>query len=607
MKNNSFRVLTINAGSSSVKYSVFDTVTNTQLVHSEIGRVASVEDAVRRIPALLKEQGVTELDAVGHRVAHGGAKFREPQVIDAEVIKDIEDCMPLAPLHNPPALAGIKVANDAWPGVPQIAVFDTAFHQTIPERAYTYAVPEAWRGAGLRRYGFHGTSHKYVMLRVAEELKTPATELRIISCHLGNGASVCAIERGASVDNSMGMTSLEGLVMGTRSGDVDPGIFGYLNRALGLSVEQIETALYKDSGLAALSGLGNDMRDIEKQAAEGNKRAQLAIQVYAYRARKYIAAYAGVMGGVDVIAFTGGIGENSASMRKRICERLDYLGLDFDEDKNINVKLTDSEAPQIQTDNSRVKVIVTQTREQWMIAQETARILLLNKAPAETLPPIPIAVSAHHVHLTEAVVEQLFGKGHTLKIRNQLSQPGFWAAEETVDVIGPRGEIKNVRVLGPCRDANQIEIAETEAFKLGVDAPVRLSGDTKDTPVVTLRGMASSIRTEGLIVAKRHIHMNSKDAETRGLKHGDQVEVEVRGGERELVFRDVVIRTDPRVITEMHIDTDEANAAHIEHDAKGELVYTPAPDCTARITRCHTPASIVEQSCCLNKPKKEAA
>lgn len=534
MKNDSFRVLTINAGSSSVKYSVFDTNANTQLWHSEVERVASVEDAVRGIPALLEAQGITELGAVGHRVAHGGIKFRDPQIINAAVIKDIEECVPLAPLHNPPALAGIHTATEAWPDVKQVAVFDTAFHQTIPERATTYAVPEEWRETGLRRYGFHGTSHKYVMMRVAEELKTPATALRIISCHLGNGASVCAIERGASVDNSMGMTALEGLVMGTRSGDVDPGIFLYLKRTLGLSVEQIEDALYKESGLAALSGLGNDMRDIEKQAAEGNKKAQLAIQVYAYRARKYIGAYAAVMGGVDVIAFTGGIGENSASMRKRICERLDYLGLDFDEDKNVNVKLTDSEAPQIQADNSRVRVIVTQTREQWMIAQETARILSLQKTPAETLPPIPIAVSAHHVHLTEQAVEQLFGKGYKLKIRNNLTQPGFWAAEETVDVIGPRGEIPNLRILGPCRPANQIEIAETETYKLGADAPVRLSGDTKGTPVVTLRGPAGSIQTEGLIVAKRHIHMNSKDAEARGLKQGDQVEVDIRNSSREL-------------------------------------------------------------------------
>lgn len=606
MKNDSFRCLTINAGSSSVKFSVFDMHNSTELIHSQIDRVASVEEAMRGIPALLQAQGINELDAVGHRVAHGGAKFWEPEIITAEVIKGIEDCVQLAPLHNPPALAGIKVTGDTWPGVPQVAVFDTAFHQTIPERAMTYAVPEAWRKTGLRRFGFHGTSHKYVMMRVAEELKISPAQLRIISCHLGNGASVCAIERGVSVDTSMGMTSLEGLVMGTRSGDVDPGIFAYLNRTLGLSVEQIETALYKESGLVALSGLGNDMRDIERQAAEGHKNAQLAIQVYAYRARKYIGAYAATMGGVDVIAFTGGIGENSASMRKRICERLDYLGLNFDDDKNISIKLTDSEAPQIQQENSRVRVIVTQTREQWMIAQEVARTLALKKAFDQTLPPIPIAVSAHHVHLTTEAVEQLFGKGYQLKIRNILTQPGFWAAEETVDVIGPSGEIKNVRILGPCRAANQIEIAETEAYKIGVDAPVRLSGDTKDTPVVTLRGPAGSIQTEGLIVAKRHIHISPKDAEIRGLKHGDQIEIAIDGkGSRDLVFRDVVIRVDPRFVTEMHIDTDEANAAHIEHGGVGELI--PVKGCAAHIIDLHTPAGSIDKSCCLNESKKKEA
>lgn len=607
MKDNKCRILTINAGSSTVKYSVFDTANNQQVLHSEIGRVASIEDAVRRIPALLQAGGVTELDAIGHRVAHGGATFREPQVINASVIKAIEDCVPLAPLHNPPALAGIKTAADAWPGVKQVAVFDTAFHQTIPERAFTYAVPEAWRSAGLRRYGFHGTSHKYVMHRVAEELKTAITDLRIISCHLGNGASVCAIERGASVDTSMGMTSLEGLVMGTRSGDVDPGIFGYLHRTLGLSIEQIESALYHNSGMAALSGIGNDMRDIERQAAEGNRQAQLAIQVYAYHARKYIAAYAGVMGGVDVIAFTGGIGENSASMRKRICERLDYLGLDFSDERNMNITLTDSEAPQIQADHSRVKVVVTQAREQWMIAQDSAQILVRKKSPAGTLPPIPVAVSAHHVHLTQQAVEQLFGGGHQLRIRNELSQPGFWAAEEMVDVVGPRGEIRNVRVLGPCRNANQIEIAETEAYKLGVDAPVRLSGDTTGTPIVSLRGPAGSVRTDGLIVAKRHIHMNTQDADALGLHHGDQVEVAVRGGDRELSFRNVVIRVDPRVITEMHIDTDEANAAHIQHSGTGELIYVPIKGCTAQITCCEGPACLPGHSCCVMKPDKMEA
>jgi len=608
MKNSAhpaFRVLTINAGSSSVKFGVFDTSANSQLFKSEVERVASVEDAIGKIPGLLKAQGIAPPDAIGHRVAHGGAKFRDACVIDPDVIQGIEECVPLAPLHNPPALAGIKVAGAAWPGVPQVAVFDTAFHQTIPERAATYAVPQVWREAGLKRYGFHGTSHKYVMLRVAEELETTPTELRIISCHLGNGASVCAIERGMSVDTSMGMTPLEGLVMGTRSGDVDPGIFAYLHRTLGLSIFAVEHALYHDSGLAALSGLGNDMRDIEKRAAEGDRNAQLAIQVYAYRVRKYLGAYAAAMGGVDVIAFTGGIGENSASMRRRICSGFEYLGLALDEDSNIGIRLTGSEARQIQRSNSRVRVIVTQTREQWMIAREARRILAVRQVPVGSLQPIPVAVSAHHVHVTEAAVETLFGAGYRLRVRNQLTQPGFWAAEETVDVIGPRGELPRLRVLGPCRAFNQIEITESEAYKLGIDVPLRLSGDTKGTPVVTLRGHSGSLRTEGTIVARRHIHMNTKDAEAGGLKHGNEVDVAINSKGRDLVFRDVTIRTDPRFVTEMHIDTDEANAAGLGQGGGGELMRVEG--CAAHVTHCHTPASGMDKSRCLNEPQDEMA
>lgn len=578
------RILVVNAGSSSVKFSVFDTAAGTQLFKSELERIDDVASAVATIPALLQEEGLATFDAIGHRVAHGGTRFVDASIISSSVLDSIREFTPLAPLHNPPALAGIEATLKSWPNVPHVAVFDTAFHQSIPERAYTYAVPKEWRDKGLRRYGFHGTSHKYVMMRTAEELKTPAHDLRIISCHLGNGASVCAIERGLSVDTSMGMTALEGLVMGTRSGDVDPGLFGFLQREMGLTPQQVEHELYTHSGLAALSGIGNDMRDIHARAAEGDKACQLAVQVYAYRVRKYIAAYAGVMGGVDAIAFTGGIGENSASMRKRICERLDYLGLIFDEDANTSVKLKGSEAPQIQQPNSRVKLLVMQTQEQWMIAQETARIIRTAAIPKPELPPLPVAVSARHIHLTQESVEALFGPGYQLQKYKDLSQTGQWAAQETVDVIGPRNTISNVRVLGPCRKANQIEVAETEAFQLGVDAPLRASGQTENTPVVTLRGPAGSIQTNGIIIAQRHIHTNPTDAAKFGLKDGDMVEVEILNGKRDLVFRDVLIRVDPSFTTEMHIDTDEANAAHIKHGGVGALI--PITTHHAHITAC---------------------
>jgi len=369
------RILVINAGSSSVKFSVFDMDSGEQCFESETERASSIEEALAGIPAALEKAGQHRFDAIGQRVGHGGEKFKDACVIDDAVVADIEACVPLAPMHNPPALAGIAMARKVWP-VPQVAVFDTAFHQTIQPHATTYAVPESWRKAGVRRYGFHGTSHCYIMQRVAEELKKPATNLRIISCHLGNGASVCAIEHGKSVDTSMGMTPLEGLVMGTRSGDVDPGIFVYLKHALGLTAEQIESALYKESGLAGLSGFGNDLRDIEKQAAAGDKKALLALNIYAYRVKKYIGSYAAAMGGVDAISFTGGVGENSADMRGRTCSGLEFLGLQFDEKKNAQVKLTGFEAPLLNTPDSQVKVLVTKTREQWMIARDTHRLLM---------------------------------------------------------------------------------------------------------------------------------------------------------------------------------------------------------------------------------------
>ncbi len=575
------RILVINAGSSSIKLSVLDTGSDTQLFKHELERLGNVEEGMKQVASLLKERGFDTFDAVGHRIAHGGDHFKDATIITPEVLQVIEGFVPLAPLHNPPGLAGIRTAQAAWPDVPQVAVFDTAFHQHMPPYAHTYAIALEWRQKGVRRYGFHGTSHKYVMLKAAETLKCRPEELRIISCHLGNGASVCAIDRGMSVDNSMGLTALEGLVMGSRSGDVDPGMFAFLHRELGLTPDKVEEALYNHSGLKALSGLGNDMRDIEAKAAQGNENAMLAIQVYAYRVRKYIGAYSASMGGVDVLVFTGGIGEHSASMRRRVCDRLEFIGLYMDEDRNSQIKLKGSEMVQAHQPNSRVKVMVTQTREQWMIAQEVKR-LFEDKAGGVINGPIPVAVSARHIHLTQEAVETLFGKGYTLTKHKELSQPGFWASTDRLDIVGPRGEIKNVRVLGPCRGRNQIEVAETETFTLGIHVPVRISGDVKDTPFVTLRGPKGTLHTDGLIVAKRHIHLNSKDAQQLKLRTGDIVEVEIDSEGRDLIFRDVEIRVDPNFVTEMHIDTDEANAASIPAKGTGALISTAN---SIRITR----------------------
>lgn len=619
------KILVINAGSSSLKFGIFNTDIEDQrmfkgefesfkegscLLHYRDGGIkgesktrtediSDIGNAIERIPDILSEFGYNNFDAVGHRVAHGGEHFNSATLLDESVINKIEEFTPLAPLHNPLSIKGITTAKKIWNDKPQVAVYDTAFHNTIPKKAYTYAVPKQWRDKGLRRYGFHGTSHKYVGLRVAEELNTPITDLRIISCHLGNGASVCAINRGFSVDTSMGMTPLEGLVMGTRSGDVDPGLFSFLHRQLNISPEEIEKQLYCNSGLKALSGVGNDMREIEKHAAMGDKDAQLAINVYAYRVRKYIGSYAAAMGGIDVLAFTGGIGENSVSMRRRVCDKFEFIGLYLDEYKNDAIKLEGYEALQIQQQNSRIKVIVTQTCEQYMIAQEVKYLL---KSEKENIAKqhIPVSVSARHIHLNNEAMEVLFGKGYELTHMKQLMQPAGWAAEETLDVIGPKGTLKNVRVLGPNRSKVQIEVSKTDTFVLGVEAPIRPSGKVENTPTIKLKGPKGELETNGLIIAARHIHTSPSEAEKLGFKDGDYVDVRVGNGERDILFTNVLVRAKEGFVTEMHIDTDEANAAGISYSAKGEVIYQETSKAAEVISRCN-------MSLNNNSKKKDAA
>jgi acetate kinase len=585
------RILVFNAGSSSLKFGVFDTgPATTQRFKGSFERfrdgacayrfAAGARDeageaphpdlaaAIAAVPAVLADWQVEGIAAIGHRIAHGGPDFAAPARLDADSLKRIEALTPLAPLHNPANLHAVRLAMQTWPDLPQVGVFDTAFHLTNPARATTYAVPEAWRQAGLRRYGFHGTSHKYVARRAAEELGQKVAELRIISVHLGNGASVCAVNLGHSMDSSMGLTPLEGLVMGTRSGDVDPGAFGFLSRQLGLSVAQIEDALYNESGLKGLTG-SSDMRDVEDRAASGDSAAQLAINLYAYRARKYIGAYAAAMGGVDAVVFTGGIGENSASMRRRICDGLDFMGLRLDHDRNLGVDLADRAAPQIQAYGSRVAVIVTETAEQLQIAQEVAAHLARPK-PAPR--PIPVAVSGRHVHLSAEAVEALFGPGYRLSPGKPLRQPGNWAAEERVTLEGPKGRLERIAILAPLRKRTQIEVSRTDSFALGIDAPVRDSGVLDGTPTVRLIGPAGHLDSDGLIVAARHIHTNPGDAAAMGLEDGQFVDIRISNGVRDLVFDRTLVRVQEGAFTEMHIDTDEANAAGLGAEGEGALV-----------------------------------
>ena len=585
------RVLVFNAGSSSLKFAVFNTGDgDRQLFKGSFERFddegcdfsfrtpeeensgrapyPDIASAIEAVPRALETHGVEVIDAVGHRIVHGGEKHATATRLDDDLVEALRKLTPLAPLHNPANLAAVDMARSIWPDLAQFAVFDTAFHLSAPPRATTYAVPKQWREAGLRRYGFHGTSHKYVARRAAQEIGAPLDELRIISVHLGNGASACAINRGRSMDTSMGMTPLEGLVMGTRSGDVDPGAFGYLNRRLGLGIEEIEEALHRDSGLKGLTGV-SDMRDVEHRAAQGDAEAQLAINIYAYRARKYIGAYAAAMGGLDAVVFTGGIGENSPSMRRRICDGLEFMGLQLDYDRNHAVDLDNRAAPQIQAYESRVRVIVTETAEQLMIAREVAEAL---ERPALTPRPLPVAVSARHVHLSREAVEALFGKGYELTPAKDLRQPGNFCAKERVTVEGPRGRLENVAILGPERNRTQIEVSRTDSFALGIDAPVRESGKLDGTPRVTLIGPAGRFETDGLIVAARHIHINPEDAQAMGLSDGQVIEVHVGENARGLIFSHTLVRVQDNAFTEMHIDTDEANAAGIRVEGEGALV-----------------------------------
>ena len=592
-------ILVVNAGSSSLKFGVFrldaedgamevfkgsyerfrDGRSEFRFRHGDTDErgtadIGDIDRAIEAIPAVLDRFGLTEIGAIGHRVVHGGARFSAATILDDATVAEIDALTPLAPLHNPANLRAVRLCRRLWPDLPQVAVFDTAFHATNPPFATTYAVPRQWRDAGLRRYGFHGTSHRYVAQRAAEAIGRPMSDLQIVSVHLGNGASVCAINRGQSMDSSMGMTPLEGLVMGTRSGDVDPGAFGFLSRQFGLSVEAIETALNNDSGLKGLTG-SSDMRDLEDRAAKGDPDAQLAIEIFAYRARKYVGAYAAAMGGIDAVVFTGGIGENSPSMRRRICDGLDFMGLRLDHARNPAVALSGPAAPQIPAYGSRVRVFVTETAEQLMIARETAAALARPEPVAE---PIPVAVSARHVHLTSDAVNTLFGPGYQLTPDTPLRQPGQWAARERVALEGPKGRLERVAILGPLRARTQIEVSRTDSFALGIKAPVRDSGKLDGTPTVTIVGPAGTFVTDGLIIAARHIHTNPADAARLGLEDGEYVDVRIGDHDRGLTFARTLIRVGANSFTEMHIDTDEGNAAGIGvgDGEEGEIVHDQA-------------------------------
>ncbi len=607
-------IVVINCGSSSIKADVLDHYSGKYAGRMSIERIGesnpvmyvdgnqeplknaatheeALEVALPRLLDCLPED--VQVAGVGHRVVHGGSQFQRPVRIDDEVEQAIADLSDLAPLHNPINLAGIRAARRIIPDVCHVAVFDTAFHATLPTRARSYALPQDLSDKlDLRRYGFHGISHAFVAQRAADYLGADLRDLRLITCHLGNGASVCAVEYGRSIETSMGLTPLEGLVMGTRSGDVDPGILIHLLRDGEFDVDSLDDLLNQQSGLAGLSGVTNDMRDIIERAGEGDDRCRLAIQVFSHRLRKYVGAYAAVMGGVDAIVFTAGIGENSALIRHRVAQRLEFLGAHLNEEANRAAELDDeSPVARISTATSRTHLLAVETDESYAIAEDVSQ-LVLEKDRLAGHRPIPVAVSARHVHLRQETVEVLFGEGYQLTPRNDLSQPGQYAAEETVRVIGPNDEFSSVRILGPTRNIDQVEISRTDEFALGIDAPVRGSGDIANTPGIILEGPQGRVELQqGVICAWRHIHMTPDDAKHFGVSDRDVVEVAVSGGDRDLVFGDVLIRVSPDFQLEMHIDTDEGNAANLGADAKGTLISTPGQ---ARLQRRKTTFDPVE-------------
>lgn len=394
-------ILVINAGSSSLKYQLLKAETRRVLAKGLCERIGidghikhtprnsnpecdmdipmpTHSEAIKAVLDLLvsPEFGVivdvAEIDAVGHRVVHGGEAFTASQLITDEVMAALEECTPLAPLHNPANIIGIRACRAVMANVPMVAVFDTAFHQTMPPEAYIYAVPyEYYAENHVRRYGFHGTSHKYVSQRAADMLGQPIGSTKLVSCHLGNGSSVAAIKAGRSIDTSMGFTPLDGLPMGTRSGAIDPSIIEYITKVRGITVDQVNSDLNKKSGVLGISGISSDFRDLENAAEEGNERAALAIGMFAYRVRQYIGSYSATMGGVDAIIFTAGVGENSASMRARICGALGFIGVKIDPEKN---KIRGREVD-ISAKGSHVKVLVIPTNEELMIALDTADIV----------------------------------------------------------------------------------------------------------------------------------------------------------------------------------------------------------------------------------------
>ncbi len=395
------KVLVINAGSSSLKYQLIDMTNEAVLAKGLCDRIGiensfikqskgdeeavviskvlkNHRDAIEAVINALTDEKIgviksmSEISAVGHRIVHGGEKFNSSAIINEKVMEAVRECIDIAPLHNPPNIIGIEACQQIMPGIPMVGVFDTTFHSSMPDYAYLYAIPyELYQKYGIRKYGFHGTSHKYVSERAAELLGKPLNELKIITCHLGNGSSICAVDKGRSIDTSMGFTPLQGLAMGTRSGTIDPEVVTFLMEKEDLTVKGISNLLNKKSGVLGVSGVSSDFRDLHAAADEGNKRAELALEIFAYGVKKFIGEYIAVMNGVDAVVFTAGIGENNSVIRSQVLKNMDFLGIKIDAAKN---KIRGEEID-ISMPDATVRTLVIPTNEELAIARETLRLL----------------------------------------------------------------------------------------------------------------------------------------------------------------------------------------------------------------------------------------
>lgn len=597
------RILVLNAGSSTFKWSYFDTRDETgnaggrierEIRGGRAGHSIPVEQAARpgkgemtafvarlRDPAGGLGRKLDEVTLIAHRVVHGGTAFVAPVMLCGNVLAELDRLVSLAPLHMPLCLEGIREMLSAFPSLPQVAVFDTAFHAAMPLHSRIYGLPFSYyEKLGIRRFGFHGLSHAYAARAAAFFLGKSPNEVNSVSCHLGGGASVCAVHRGRSMDTTMGFTPAEGLLMGTRCGDIDPAVLCYLAREYGYTLEKAERMLNEESGLLGISGISADFREVEDAAGKGHRRARLALCTFAYRVRKAVGSAVAALGGADAVVFTGGIGQNSPAMRAAALQGLDCMGIHLD--PALNQACKGGAIERISGEGQEVVVIVIPCQEERMIAVEA-----LGEIEGEYLPetrrtwanePVPIETSAHHVHLSQQHVTELFGPHCRLMKASELSQPGQYACSQRVSVVGPAGTIEGVRVLGPARKETQVEVSKSDQFRLGLQAPIRESGDLAGSAACVLEGPAGRVALhQGVICAMRHIHMSPEDALRFGVRDGSVVRVRI-GGDREMVYGDVRIRVHPDFRLAMHLDTDEANAGNLQPGSFGFIVEIQEPD-----------------------------